>query len=145
MIIRETHGLDVSLRGENSHIFCTCSNGSMGRDMATTATCLFSFEVGHEIYMHPLYNHGQVYDHVLIAHSTIYYSLVGEMILVCYLPDYFMKLQWIELRCILLRYCLYYASSCKICSKLLIGILYDDLVLFIMDDTFWAGLLFIVR
>ena len=135
--MRVTHEMDVSLSGENSHIFCTtCSNGSMGGDMATTATCLFSFEVGHEIYMHPLYNHGQVYDHVLIAHSTIYYSLVGEMILVCYLPYCFMKLQWMKLHCILFRYCLYYASSCKTIKKLLIRMLYDDHVLFIMDETF---------
>ena len=74
MIGRLTHELNVSLRGENSHIFCTtCSNGRMGGDMATTATCLLYFEVGYEIDIHPLYNHGKIYDHVLIAHSAIYY------------------------------------------------------------------------
>ena len=42
MIMRVTHEMDVSLSGENSHIFCTtCSNGSMGGDMATTAHVCF--------------------------------------------------------------------------------------------------------
>ena len=137
MIGRLTHELDVSLRGENSHIFCsTCSNGSMGGDMATIATQLFSFWVGHEFDSHPLYNHGQVFDHVLLTYSAIYYSLVDVMIFVCYLPYYFLKLQWMKLRCIFLRYCLYHASSCK----LIIWILYDDHVLFIMDGIFWASL-----
>ena len=72
MIMREIHELDVSLRGENSHNFCTtCSNGSMGGEMATTATYLFSFEVDHGIDIHPLYNHGQVLDHVLLIHLAI--------------------------------------------------------------------------
>ena len=93
MIGRLTHELDVSLRGENSHIFCTtCSNGSMGGYMATTTTCLFSFEVGHEIYIHPLYNHGQLFDHVLMTHSAIYYSLVDEIIFVHNLPHYLLEL-----------------------------------------------------
>ena len=83
MIMRVRHELDVSLRGENSHIFCTtCSNGSMRGAMATTATCLFSFEVGHEIDIHPLYNHGKVFYHVLMTYSAIYYSLVDEMVFV---------------------------------------------------------------
>ena len=110
--------------------------------MATTATCLFSFEVGHEIYIHPLYNHGQVFDHVLMTHSAIYHSLVDVMIFVHYLPHYFLELQWMRLCYILLSYCLYHALSCKTCSKILIGILYDDHVLFIMDGLFWASLFF---
>ena len=70
---RETHELDVSLKGETSHIFCTtCSNGSMGGDMATTTTYLFSFEVEHDFDIHPLYSHGKVLDHVLFPHFLHY-------------------------------------------------------------------------
>lgn len=66
LIMRETHELDVSMSGKNSHNFCTtCSNGSMRGDMASTTKCLFSFEVGHKIDIHPLYSHGQVLDHVV--------------------------------------------------------------------------------
>ena len=64
------------------------------------------------------------------------------MDLVHCLPCKFLKLQWVKLHCILLRYCLYHALSCITCSKLLIGILYDDHVLFIMDVFFWANLFF---
>ena len=49
-----------------------------------------------------------------------------------------------RLHCVLLRYCLYHASSCKTWRKLLIWIFYDDHVLLIMDETFWASLFFIV-
>ena len=107
--------------------------------MATTATCLLPFEVGHEADIHPLYSHGQVLDHVLLLHSAIYYRLVDVMNLVHCLPCNFLKLQWVKLRCILLRYCLYHALSCITCRKLLIGTLYDDLVLFIMNGLFWAS------
>ena len=110
--------------------------------MATTATCLFPFEVSHEADIHPLYSHGQFFGLVLFLYSAIYYSLVDVMDFVCHLPCSF--LQWVKLHCILVRYCLYHASSCKNCSKRLLGILYDDLVLFIMDGLFWANLFFIV-
>ena len=67
--MRVTHEMDVSLGGENSHIFCTaCSNGGMGGDIATTTTCLFPFEVGHEVDINQMYSHGQVLDHVLLLH-----------------------------------------------------------------------------
>ena len=50
MIGGETHWLDVSFGEEDSHTFCiTCSNGSMGGDMPTTAKHLFLYEVVHEI------------------------------------------------------------------------------------------------
>ena len=128
----------MSLRGGNSHIFCTtCSNGSMGGDMATTTTYLFSFWVSHEFY-----SHGQVFGHVLLTHSAIYYSLVDVMIFVYYLPCYFQKMQWMRLRCVLLRHCLYHVASCKTLSKLLIWILYGNHVLFIMDEMLWANLFF---
>ena len=143
--MREAHELDVSLSEKNSHVFCTtCSNGSMGGDMAIATTCLFSFEVGHEIGIHPFYSHGQVLDHVLLLHSAIYYPLVDVMDLVHCLPCNFLKLQWMKLCCVLLRCCLHFVSSCKTYKKLLIWILYDDHVLFIMDDMFWASLFFIV-
>ena len=55
MIMREAHELDVSLSGKNSHIFCTtCSNGSMGGDMATTTTYVIPFEVDHGLDSYPL-------------------------------------------------------------------------------------------
>ena len=67
LIMREAHEQDVSVSRKNSHNFCTtCHNGSMRGDMATTAKCLFSFEVGHKIDIHPFYSHGQVLDHVSI-------------------------------------------------------------------------------
>ena len=141
MIGELTHELDVSLRRDNSHIFCiTCSNGSMGGDMSNIATHLFSFGLGHEFYSHSMYNHEQVFDHVLLTHSTIYYSLVDVMIFSYYFPCYFLKLQWMRLCCVLLRHCLYHASSCKTFSILPIWILYDDHVVFIMDEMFWATL-----
>ena len=105
---------------------------------------LFPFEVGHEADIHPFYSHGQVLDHVFLLHSVIYYPLVDVMNLVHCLPCNFLKLQWVELRCILVRYCLHHASSCKTSKKILLGILYDDHVLFIMDNMFWARLFFIV-
>ena len=61
--------------------------------MATTTTYVFSFEVGQEIDIHPLYSHGQVLDHVLLLHSAIYYPLVDVMNLVHCLPCNFLKLQ----------------------------------------------------
>ena len=40
----------LSFGEEDSHTFCiTCSNGSMGDDMATTVKHLFLYEVGHKI------------------------------------------------------------------------------------------------
>ena len=46
----EEHWLDVSFGKEDSHTFCiTCSNGSMGGDMATIEKHFFIYEVGHEI------------------------------------------------------------------------------------------------
>ena len=91
--MRVTHEMDVSLDGGNSHILCTiCSNGGMGGDIATIATCLFPFEVGHEVDIHPMYSHGQVLDHVLLLHSVIYYPLVDVMNLVHCLPCNFRKL-----------------------------------------------------
>ena len=145
--MRETHELDVSLSGKNSHNFCTtCSNGSMRGDMATTAKCLFSFEVGHKIDIHPLYSHGQVLDHVLLLlHSAIYYPLVDVMNHGYCLPCNFLKLQWMRLRCILVRNCLHHVSSCKTFSKPLIRMFHDDHVLFFMDGLFWASLFFIVE
>ena len=54
MIGGETHWLDVSFGEEDPHNFyITCSNGSMGGDMATTTKQLFLYEVGHEIYWIP--------------------------------------------------------------------------------------------
>ena len=47
-----------------------------------------------------------------------------------------------RLRCVLLRHCLYHVSSCKTFRKNLIRIFYDDHVLFIMDEIFWAILFF---
>ena len=109
MIMRKAHELDVSLSRENSHIFyTTCSNGSMGGDMATTATCLFSSGVGHEIDIHPLYNHGQVFGLVLLFISAIYYSLVDVTFVVHYLPCYFLQLQWMRLHCDHMRHCLHF-------------------------------------
>ena len=110
--------------------------------MAITATYVFSFRVGHELVNHQFYIHGKVFDHVLLTYSAIYYSLVDVMIFVCYLPHYFLKLQWMRLCRVLLRHCLYHVSSCKTFRKLLIRMFYDDHVLFIMDETFWASLFF---
>ena len=144
--MRETHKLDVFVSGKNSHNFCTtCSNGSMGGGMATTTTYAFSFEVGHEIYSHPLYSHGQVLDHVLLlSYSAIYYQLVDVMDLVHCLPCNFLKLQWMRLHCILVRNCLHHVSSCKTFRKPLIRMIHDDRVLFFMDGLSWANLFFIV-
>ena len=48
MIGGETHWVNVSLEGENSHTLCTtCYKGSMGDGMATTATPLFPYKVSH--------------------------------------------------------------------------------------------------
>ena len=110
--------------------------------MATIVTHLFSFGVVHEFDIHPFYSHGQVFDHVLLRHSTIYSSLVDVMNFICYFPYYFMKLQWMRLCYVLLRHCLYHVSSFETIRKLFIRILYDDHVLFIMDETFWASLFF---
>ena len=144
--MRERHELDVSMSGKNSHNFCTtCSNGSMREDMATTTIYLFSFEVGHKIDIHPLYNHGKLLDHVLLLlHSSIYYPLVDVMNHGHCLPCNFLKLQWMRLRYILVRNCLHHVSSCKTFSKPLIRMFHDDHVLFFMDVLFWANLFFIV-
>ena len=113
--MREAHELDVSLSGKNSHIFyTTCFNGSLGGDMATTATCFFSFEVGHEIGINPLYSHGKVLDHVLLLHSSIYYPLVDVMDLAHCLPCNFLRLYWIRLRCVPLRCSSKFVASCKL-------------------------------
>ena len=96
--MREAHELDVSLSGKNSHIFCTtCSNGSMGGDMATTTTYVFSFEVDHGLDSNPLYSHRQVFGLVMLLYSAIYYSLVDVMDFVCHLPCSFLRLQWMKL------------------------------------------------
>ena len=144
--MRKTHELGVSLSGKNSHNFCsTCSNGSMGGDMATTTKCLFSFEVGHKIDIHPFYNHGKVLDHVLLLlHSSIYYTLVDVMNHGHCLPCNFLKLQWMRLQCILVRNCYHHVSSCKTFRKTLINMFHDDHVLFFMDGLFWASLFFTV-
>ena len=112
--------------------------------MATTATCLFPFEVGHEADIHTLYSHGQVLDHVLLLHSAIYYPLVYVMNHVHCFPCNFPKLQWMGLRCILVRNCFHHVSSCKSFRKLLNRMFHDDHVLFFMDGLFWASLFFIV-
>ena len=65
MILNWTHGLNVSLRGGDSHILCiTCYNGNMRGYMATTTTQLLSCEVGHEfdVDIHSLYAYGHVID-----------------------------------------------------------------------------------
>ena len=112
--------------------------------MATTITYAFSFEVGHEVDSHPLYSYGQVFGLMLLSYSTIYYPLVNVMDLVHCLPYDFLKLQWMRLRCILVRDCLRHISSCKNFSKTLIRMIHDDHVLFFMDGMFWASLFFIV-
>ena len=143
--MRETNELDVSLSGKTSHNFCTtCSTRSMRGGMATTTTYVLSFEVGHEIDIHPLYSHGQVFGLMLLSYSAIYYPLVDVMDLVHCLPCNFLKLQWMRLRCILVRDCLHHVSSCKTFSKTLIRMFHDDHVLFFMDGLFWANLFFIV-
>ena len=57
MIKGETHGMNVSLMREDSHIFCsTCSKGNMRGGMATTTyllTCGVSHELGN--FIHPFY------------------------------------------------------------------------------------------
>ena len=143
--MRKTHELDVSVSGKNSHNFCTtCSNGSMGGGMATTTIYAFSFDVGHEIDIHPLYSYGQVFGLMLLSYSDIYYPLVDVMDLVHCLPCDFLRLQWMRLRCILVRDCLHYVSSCDTFSKHLIRMIHDAHVLFSMDGLFWASLFFIV-
>ena len=50
MIGGGTHGVDVFFGEEDPHTFCiTCSKGSMGRDMASTAKSLFLNEEDHEM------------------------------------------------------------------------------------------------
>ena len=102
----ETHELDVSVSGKNSHNFCTtCSNRSMGGGLATTTLYAFSFDVGHEIDIHPLYSHRQVFGPMLLSYSAICYPLVDVLDLVHCLPCDFLRLQWMRL-----HYGLFWAS-----------------------------------
>ena len=114
MIGRLTHEFGVSLREDDSHSLCmACSKGNMRRDMATTATYLHSFEVGHEFDddIHPFYIYGHLFYLVLLIHSSIYYSVVEVIFFVQYLPCYFLQLQWMRLRCSPMRNYLYLLIS----------------------------------
>ena len=100
MIRGETHGRNVSLLKEDSHLFCsTCSRRNMKGDMATT-TYLLTCRVGHEFDddIHPLHVYGHVFDLMLLIHSSISDSVVDVIFVVQYLPCYFLQLQW--MRCI---------------------------------------------
>lgn len=142
MIGEMTHELNVSLRGGDSHSFCmACSKGNMRRDMATTATYLRSFEVGHELEdeIHPLYVYGHVFDFVLLIHTSIYYSVVEVIFSTQCLPCYFLQLQWMRLRYSPMRHSLYLDAHGITYSKHVIGVFYDDHVLLIMDEMYWAS------
>ena len=48
MLVRETHGVNVSFEGEIPHtFFTTCSNGKMGYDMVTLIAHFSLYEVSH--------------------------------------------------------------------------------------------------
>ena len=98
-------------------------------------------EVGHEFYddFHPFYVYGNVFDFILLIHSSTYYSVVEVKFYVQYFPCYFLQLEWMRLCCSPMRHCLYLAAHGITYNKLFIGVYYDDHVLLIMDEMSWAN------
>ena len=90
--MRKAHELGVSLSEKNYHFFFSaCSKGNMKGGMATATYFLICGEShGFGNVIHPLYVYGQVFDLMLLIHSSIYYLVVGVIFGVQYLPCYFL-------------------------------------------------------
>ena len=72
MLGRETHWMDVSFGRKYLHIICsTCYKGSMGDNMATTATNVSIYEGGHRIEWTPYDG-----DFQLIIYGMVWASLI---------------------------------------------------------------------
>ena len=81
MIGGETHWVNVSSEGENSHTLCTtCSKGSMGDGMATTTAPLFPYEVSHMMDVMPYDDDFQLIIYEMIW-ANMFHNVGGEILI----------------------------------------------------------------